>query len=82
MTSKRMIYKFLQYLWRVVIGAPPRQPELHYFKCMENVEVAIDWGKRQLTFKGEKIVRATDDQSVWIRHTIRQNRESGKIQKV
>jgi len=77
-----MIYKFLQYLWRVLLGAPPRQPELHYFKCMENVEVAIDWGKRQLTFKGEKIVRATDDQSVWIRHTIRQNRESGKIQKV
>lgn len=72
----------LAQLWRVLIGAPEPEPETHFFRSMEDVEIAIDWGKRKVTIGGHKIVRATDEQAVWIRHTVRLHKKLGRVKEI
>lgn len=69
-TSKPLILSALKSLWYLLTGVP-EEPERFYFKKLEDVELAVDWGRRKIHIRGGKIVRATDYEAVFIKHLLR-----------
>ena len=69
-TSRNLLISSLKSLWCLLTGAP-EEHERFYFKKLEDVELAVDWGRRKIHIRGGKIVRATDYEQVFIKHMLR-----------
>lgn len=78
----RWTYSPLARLWRILTGAPEPEPERHYFHLLEDIEIVIDWGRRRYDIVGHKIVRATDEQALWIRHLARAQKAQGLVKNI
>lgn len=78
----RLIYNAFARLWRILTGAPEPEPAKHYFHTLEDIEISIDWGRRKFNIVGGKIVRATDDQALWIRHLVRAQKAQGTVKNI
>lgn len=64
-------------LWRTFMGVP--EPQTHYFRTIEDAEIAIDWARRTFDVTGRKVERASDKQAFWIRHLVRAQRKEKTI---
>lgn len=74
------IYNALKKFWRALVGTP--EPGRHYFHALEDVEISIDWGKREFNIIGGRVERASDEQALWIRHLVRAQKAQGTVRNI
>ena len=76
--NKTLFQKFASWVSRLM-GV---EPQVHYFRRMENVEIEVNWISQTMTIAGDLVERANPDQAVWIRHLVRQKRKAGEIRHI